>query len=167
MHSSSADIPDNGAPSETVPSSETSDQIAYLQRLLDQAHRELAEYRSGFIGEIRKPLIMELVALAQAIETYLGESAKTATPCRDFLEIELLGDIRQALNRYGVEPFVCASSTINRRLQRVVRVETTGQDRAGRVERLARGYADSEQVFQKEQIILYRPANGSTGESEG
>lgn len=138
------------------------DEVTYLQQLLDHAHGEIAEYKRGFIGETRRPLLMELIVLAQAVEIYLGQHGDSATAddYRDFLESAVLGDIRQALIRYGVEPYICAPGSVDRRLQKVVRVEDIDDvEGSGHVQPLARGYADTEGVLQKEQVILYRARN--------
>ncbi len=134
-------------------------QADYLQQLLDQAHGELAEYKRGMVREIREPLLMELVTLAQSIETFLhgAQNGQSAEDVRNFLEKAVLGDVRQALSRYGVEPFICSTRTINRKLQKVVQVEETDdQSRAGQVVPFTRGYATGDRVLQKEQVLLYR-----------
>src|SRR5579872_2194499 len=111
--------------------SHDTDQIAYLQALLDRAHAEIDQYRQGFVGEIRQPLLMELVVLAHAVEDYLNndDGHLTVEDYRNFVKLGVLGDILQALARYNVEPFITATQSVNRRVQTVDRVEETDDPR--------------------------------------
>lgn len=146
-----------------APMEERQDQVAYLQQLLDRAHNELAEYKKGFIDEVQRPLLMELVTLAHTVETFLtnDDSRLTSEDYRSFLRFGVLGDIQQALGRYEVEPFICSGEGVNRRCQKVERVEETRDPRlAGRVQPLTRGYAMGDRILYKENVILYRSGAG-------
>lgn len=135
------------------------DQIAYMQKLLDEAHTEIAQYKQGLVEEIRYPLLMELVGIAHSVEQFLNrrDGQVTAADYRNFLELGVLTDLRQALSRYNVEPMICSSRTINRRFQKVERLEDTDDPAMdGQVDRMARGYAQGDRVLQKEHVTLYK-----------
>lgn len=138
-------------------------QVGYLQQLLDRSQAELAEYKRGFVDEIRMPVLMELITLAHTVETFLSNDDErlTADDYRSFIRYGVLGDMQQALNRYGIEPFVCSTQGVNRRCQKVERVEETEDSGiAGRVQPLTRGYVLDDRILQKEHVILYRSRDG-------
>jgi len=151
-----------GDPSVPGTGRQPSDQIAYMQKLLDEAHREIAEYKAGFVVDIQRPLLMELIGMAHVVEQFLNTPSDqvTAAQYRSFLEDVVLGDIREALSRYGVELFICSTHTINRRLQKVEQVvETDDPALDGRVWPVLRGYVQGDRVLQKEHVIQYKAPN--------
>ncbi|MGI8968989.1 MAG: hypothetical protein ACR2GA_07800 [Chloroflexota bacterium] len=128
------------------------DQISYMQTLLDDAHAEIAQYKSGLADEIRRPLLMELIGMAHSVEQFLDSQDErlTVADYRNFLELGVLGDLRQSLGRYNVEPFICSTRAVNRRFQKVERVEETDDPALdGAVRSTSRGHAQMDRVLQK------------------
>jgi molecular chaperone GrpE (heat shock protein) len=135
----------------------------YLQGQLDATRAELESFKKGLAGEIRAPLIKELIGLAHSLETFLSHDAgdQSSAGYREFLEKGMLADILEALGRYGVEPFIASTKTMNRRLQRVDRIEETDDPRRdGQVRSLARGYAQGDTILQQESVAAYRLRRG-------
>jgi predicted thioredoxin/glutaredoxin len=134
-------------------------QITYLQTLLERAYEELSEHKRGLATEIRLPLLMELIGLARTIEDFVNIDGQVLSiqDFRDFLNLGLLGDIRQTLNRYGVEAYAASSPIVDRKSQTIACVEETG-DRAlaGYVESLRRGYSMGDKVLKKEEVKVYK-----------
>ena len=143
------------------------------QRAFDQLYEELRQYKSDFIFQAEKPLLLDLLLFHDSLKWFqdsLSSQEMSPDVVADSFQY-LLDEFLELLYRRDVLP-VETADRFNREFQKALKVEQTDQPSqdwtVSKV--IKRGFARSGKVLRAEEVVVRRfkavaPASESEGDS--
>jgi molecular chaperone GrpE len=130
------------------------------EKIIDNLHRELQSYKDDQIKDVVKPLINDLILMADRIRKIVEsfEKEEELYP-KKLLRIlnESIQDIEDILYRQGIEPFSCEDDNFDIKRQQIVKTIKTDDASKDKkvVEVLGKGYEWDGKLFRHEKVNIF------------
>lgn len=137
----------------------------HKEKIIDQLHRELQEYKDDLVKSLLRPIIMDII---QTIDTNAAhvknlKQEKSRLDPQELLKQmeEIPAEMEEILMRQGVEPFNCEQPEFDRKRQKIVKTLNTHDQKKDKTiaQRLHNGYEWEGKVLCRERVdvYLYKP----------
>lgn len=131
---------------------------AQKDKVIDNFHHELQEYKGDLYAKLTKPLLMDLIQLKEDMHK---EQRRIALKSEDTETAEILDsfclDIGDILEKYNVEGYKCETEEympIKQRIIKTVETDAEGKDRHI-AQSLSYGYTMGDKVLTPERVTVY------------
>lgn len=146
---------------------------AHKNKIIDNLHEELQEFREGVIKKHLHSMVMDLIKIIDDIRKYRShyadgrteaDAGETIENLLDFME-DIASDLEDLFAWQGVTPFTCQDKAFDSTRQRVVKkVETDDPEKDKTVAASLRpGYEWDDKVIRPEMISVYVYNDDPTG----
>ena len=149
---------------------------AHKNRVIDQLHKDLQDYKNDFLKKYLKSMIMDVIQIIDNIRKltvhYNDMDPAEADPGKllDIID-SIPSDLEDLFFRHGVKPFTCKGAAFDPRRQRVLKTIATDDMEKDKTvaESLRPGYEWDGEVIRPEMITanIHKPAPKQSKNSNG
>lgn len=141
---------------------------SHKDKIIDELHRELQDYKDGMIKKHLKSMIMDLIKIIDNIrrltEHYKAQNPSNADPKKLIRLLENIpSDLEDLCHLQGVEPYTCKGKNFDATRQRVLKkIETKDIVKDKTIAMSLRpGYEWDEKIIRPELVAVYVYSEGS------
>jgi molecular chaperone GrpE len=144
----------------------------HKEKIIDDLHRELQEYKNDFIKSLMRPVIIDIIHTIDNI-TKLIKSHKTNDPSElDPLKLirqmeGIAGDLEDIISQQGVESYTSDQSEFNSKRQRIIETEITDDIAKDKTisRKVLKGYQCEGKILRQEMVnvYIYKPDSTEPG----
>ncbi len=132
-------------------------------KIIESQGDELQKLREGLYEKILKPLLCDVIDIADDIHrmlrAYVNKSAETV-PIEKFMSVLEIyeSDIEDILGKYGVDVYSCPEELFNPQKQKIVKIVQTNDADKNRciAERITKGFALDGKMIRPEKVNVYK-----------
>lgn len=142
-------------------------------KIIETQGGELQKLREGMYEKILKPLLCDVIDIADDIHrmlrAYASKSEETV-PIEKFMSVLEIyeSDIEDILEKYGVDVYSCPEELFNPQKQKIVKIVQTDDADKNRyiVERITKGFALDGKMIRPERVNVYKYQEQENSQTE-
>ncbi|MGM0451810.1 MAG: nucleotide exchange factor GrpE [Thermodesulfobacteriota bacterium] len=149
---------------------------AHKNKIIDNLHDELQEFRDGVIKKHLHSMVMDLIKIIDDIRKYRAHyaeqdtetsPAQTAQNLLDFME-DIASDLEDLFAWQGVSPFRCGDKRFDNSRQRIVKKIATDDPEKDKLvaASIRPGYTWEDKIIRPEMIAVYVYNDEPTGKDQ-
>ncbi len=134
----------------------------HKEKIIDDLHREVQEYKNDLLKNLLKPLIMDIIHtiddIAKLVNNHRLKNPSELDPMKIIKQMEdISSDLADILFRQGVEPFNCDQSEFNPKQQKIIKTESSQDPSQDKTisSRVLNGYQWEGKVLRPEMVNVY------------
>jgi molecular chaperone GrpE len=134
----------------------------HKEKIIDDLHREVQEYKNDLLKNLLKPLIMDIIHtiddIAKLVNNHRIKNPSELDPLKIIKQMEdISSDLEEILCRQGMEPFNCDQSEFNPKQQKIIKTEYSKDPSKDKTisSRVLNGYQWEGKVLRPEMVNVY------------
>lgn len=134
----------------------------HKEKIIDNLHRELQEYKNDWIRNLLRPLIIDIIHtiddVTKLAANHKSKDISELDPLKLIKQMEgISSDLEDILQRQGVEPFNCNQQEFNPKRQKIINTESIGDKSKDKTisRSIYNGYEWEGKVIRQEGVNIY------------
>lgn len=134
----------------------------HKEKIIDDLHRELQEYKNDFIKSLISPVIIDIIhtidGIAKLVNGHKANDASELDPLKLIKQMEgIAADLEEIIFRQGVESYNSDLLEFDAKRQRIITIETTNDPSKDRTisKKVLDGYKWEGKVLRQEMVNVY------------